>query len=114
MDVASLRRIWQNTTIPGVTWDVPVYEAFYREVRDVNASLPPHQRIRVLLGDPPVDWDRADRGGWIPASTGRLGWPTEDERYERARLALWTRSSEALQDLVDKCAAALGSERRVQ
>jgi hypothetical protein len=32
----------------------------------------------------------------------------------RARLALWTRSSEALQDLVDKCAAALGSERTVQ
>jgi hypothetical protein len=83
VDAASLRRIWQNTTIPGVTWDVPVYEAFYREARNVNASLPPHLRIRVLLGDPAVDWDRADRGGWIPASTGRLGWPTDDERYER-------------------------------
>jgi hypothetical protein len=83
VDAASLRRVWQNTTIPGVTWDVPVYEAFYREARHVNASLPPHQRIRVLLGDPAVDWDRADRGGWRPASTGRLGWPTDDERYDR-------------------------------
>ena len=27
-------------------------------VRRVNASLPPERRIRVLLGEPPIDWER--------------------------------------------------------
>lgn len=53
----SLRRIWQNTTQVEYEWDLPVYEDFFRTVRAVNASLPRSRQIRVLLGDPPVDWD---------------------------------------------------------
>jgi hypothetical protein len=57
-DVAedSLREVWQNTTIPNIGWDRPIYEEFFRAVRTVNASLPPARRLRVLLGDPPIDW----------------------------------------------------------
>lgn len=51
-----LREIWQNTTVPGPTWDVPIYEEFFREVRSVNGALPPSRRLRVLLGDAPIDW----------------------------------------------------------
>jgi hypothetical protein len=51
-----LRQAWQNTTQPHDVWDRPVFEGFYREVRDLNASLPKDRQIRVLLGDPPVDW----------------------------------------------------------
>jgi hypothetical protein len=51
-----LREVWQNTTVPGPTWDLPIYEEFFREVRSVNAALPPSQRLRVLLGDAPIDW----------------------------------------------------------
>ena len=54
----SLRRVWQNTTQVEYEWDLPVYEEFFRTVRTVNASLPPTRRLRVLLGDPPVDWDK--------------------------------------------------------
>jgi hypothetical protein len=53
----SLRRIWQNTTQVEYEWDLPIYEDFFRTVRTTNASLPRLRQIRVLLGDPPVDWD---------------------------------------------------------
>lgn len=52
----SLRRVWQDTTQAWV-WDTPNYEAFFRAVRAVNASLPRARQLRVLLGDPPIDWD---------------------------------------------------------
>jgi hypothetical protein len=51
-----LRRVWQDTTIPHTLWDLPVYEQFFRAVRALNATLPPERRLRVLLGDPPIDW----------------------------------------------------------
>jgi hypothetical protein len=37
-------------------FDLPIYEEFFRAVRDVNRLLPAGQRLRVLLGDPPIDW----------------------------------------------------------
>ena len=54
----SLRQVWQNTTQPHTVWDAPIYEEFYRAVRAVNASLPKERQLRVLLGDPPIDWER--------------------------------------------------------
>jgi hypothetical protein len=53
-----LRRVWRNTTQPHQVWDRAIYEEFFRAVRAVNRSLLPERRLRVLLGDPPVDWDR--------------------------------------------------------
>jgi hypothetical protein len=54
---SDLRPVWRNTSqSPLSTWDEPVYEQFYRTVRAVNAPLPLGRQIRVLLGDPPVDW----------------------------------------------------------
>src|ERR1022692_1203000 len=56
---ADLRPVWRNTTqSPAATWDEPVYEQFYRTVRAVNAALPAGRQIRVLLGDPPLDWSK--------------------------------------------------------
>jgi hypothetical protein len=52
----ALRRIWQDTTQPHDIWDKPIYEEFYRAVRALNSGLPKERRLRVLLGDPPVDW----------------------------------------------------------
>jgi len=51
-----LKRVWQDTTQAHGIWDVPIYEDFFRSVRAVNATLPAARRLRVLLGDPPVDW----------------------------------------------------------
>jgi hypothetical protein len=54
-----LRVVWRNTTqSPQSTWDAPMYEQFFRTVRAVNWPLKAGRKIRVLLGDPPVDWSR--------------------------------------------------------
>jgi hypothetical protein len=63
MDLAAvefdeLAQIWRNTLGGRVLWDAPVYEQFFRNVRLLNEGLPPDERIRVLLGDPDVDFDR--------------------------------------------------------
>jgi hypothetical protein len=49
-----LRQVWENTTIPGAIWDSPIYAEFFAAIRDVNRATGSH--VRVLLGDPPVDW----------------------------------------------------------
>lgn len=53
---SSLRLAWQNTTAPTAVCDKPIYEAFFRAVREVNGSLRPERQLRILLGDPPIDW----------------------------------------------------------
>src|SRR5262249_34962550 len=58
----TLRQIWQDTTQPHTLWDAPIYEEFFRTVRVVNMSLPRERQIRVLLGDPPVDWASVKTG----------------------------------------------------
>ena len=55
LSAASVRRVWQDTTQVGA-WDAPMYERFFRAVRDANADRSPAARIRILLGDPPIDW----------------------------------------------------------
>ncbi len=65
---ADLRHVWQDTTQFSGVWDRPIYGDFFRVVREVNASLPPARRLRVLLGDPPVDWDLVRRIEEGPAS----------------------------------------------
>lgn len=53
-----LKQIWRNTTVTGgnPVWDAPVYEQFFRIVREINRSHHSGKQIRVLLGDPPIDW----------------------------------------------------------
>ena len=53
-----LRKVWTDT----VGW-IPVvsaigYANFFAEVRGVNRSIPPEQRIHVWLGEPVIDWSR--------------------------------------------------------
>ena len=49
-----LRPVWRDMF--GWGFDMPIYEQFFRTVRAINRTLAPAQRLRVLLGDPPVDW----------------------------------------------------------
>jgi hypothetical protein len=63
---ADLRPAWQNTTqSPSETWDAPVYEQVYRTVRAVNWTRPAGRQIRVLLGDPPIDWATVTRASQL-------------------------------------------------
>jgi len=54
----TLKHVWQDTSQFEFEWDLPIYEDLFRVVREVNAKLPAARRMRVLLGDPPVDWTR--------------------------------------------------------
>ena len=53
-----LKHAWQDTTVTTSVWDRPIYEEFFRAVRAVNGGLPEGRRLRVLLGDAPIDWHR--------------------------------------------------------
>lgn len=69
---ADLRRAWRNTTVsPMSTWDEPVYEQVFRTVRAANWTLPPGKQMRVLLGDPPIDWAKITNGRQLGASFSR-------------------------------------------
>lgn len=57
VDDEQLRPVWRNTTqSPEQTWDQPVYEQLFRTQRATNWTLAPAKQIRVLAGDPPIDW----------------------------------------------------------
>ena len=51
-----LRHVWEDTTQVSGVWSHPMYEQMLAEVRSMNARLPPARHIRVVLGDPPIDW----------------------------------------------------------
>jgi hypothetical protein len=77
-----LRRVWQDTTQIEEAWDLPIYEEFFRAVRAVNESRPAHQRLRVILGDPPIDWATVRSGDDLNAWRDRDGHAVEVIRRE--------------------------------
>jgi hypothetical protein len=92
-DVADLelRRVWQDTTQIEEAWDLPIYEDFFRAVRNVNSSRRPEQRLRVLLGDPPIDWAAVRTGDDLKPWMDRDGHAVDVIRREvlsRGRRAL--------------------------
>jgi hypothetical protein len=50
-----VRPVWRDTSVLmcGLSG---FYDSFFSAVRDLNRSLPPNRRLRVVAGDPPVDW----------------------------------------------------------
>jgi hypothetical protein len=64
-----LRRVWQDTTQPTELADRTIYQDFFRAVAMLNRTLPERRRLRVLLGDPPIEWERvttaADFQRWL-------------------------------------------------
>jgi hypothetical protein len=89
---AALRDVWQNTTQVTPVWDKPIYEEFFRAVRAVNAKLPAERKLRVLLGDPPIDWDNiqtfADANTWMAARTSHPADVIRQEVLAKQRRAL--------------------------
>ncbi|MEQ1761434.1 MAG: hypothetical protein ABL986_24260, partial [Vicinamibacterales bacterium] len=91
---AEMRHIWDDTTqqqIPGPIWAGEIPALFHR-VRAINASRNAERRVRILLGDPPIDWagvkTAADFQPWLAQ---RDTFPAEMLRREviaRGRRAL--------------------------
>ncbi len=55
--LSEARQAWRNTTQP-MCGLASFYEQLFPLVRQVNATLPEGKRLRVLAGDPPVDWSK--------------------------------------------------------
>jgi hypothetical protein len=66
VDEYALAEAWLNTTVPNqISADVE----WFRQIRRINAKRPADRRLRLLLGDPPIDWSkvqtRADHFRWL-------------------------------------------------
>ena len=56
--IGQLQRAWQDVTATTEEFDTPLTEELYRAVRDVNAAAPGRRRLRIVLGDPPIEWEQ--------------------------------------------------------
>jgi hypothetical protein len=52
-----VRKVWRNTT-QSMCGTSGFFELFFPLVRAINQKLAPAKRLRVLAGDPPIDWDQ--------------------------------------------------------
>lgn len=52
---AELASVWRETG-QMLTWDSPVYEQFFATVRELNRRHVCRRPVRIVLGDPPIDW----------------------------------------------------------
>jgi len=90
--IMELREVWRNTTVLTGVWDAPIYQRFFADVRDVNQALPRSRRLRVLAGDPPIDWSRihdlADATPFLGARDTYFASMIEKEVLARGRRAL--------------------------
>jgi outer membrane protein OmpA-like peptidoglycan-associated protein len=86
-----LKEVWENTTQISGVWSSPIYENFFADVRAFNNTVPAARRIRVLLGDPPIDWKAItspadeDTNDWRDA---HFAWVVEREVMKKGRKAL--------------------------
>lgn len=53
---SEIAKVWRNTVNHTPTLMGVGYQTFFAQVRAVNQSLPPEQRIHVWLSEPPIDW----------------------------------------------------------
>jgi hypothetical protein len=56
---AQLQSIWRETDVM-FTWNAPMYQQFYETVRAVNQKHVCSHPVRIVLGDPPVDWSQIE------------------------------------------------------
>ena len=57
VNLEQLRRSWQDVLGAPNGIPVPPYHGLYAAVREFNRTRPKDRRIRILAGDPPIDWD---------------------------------------------------------
>ena len=86
VDDEALRHVWEDTTNVNSGWDRPIYKEFFQAVRAVDATLPPDRQLRVLLGDPPIDWETIHTRDKLRSAT-KAGGNYKEEVIRREVLA---------------------------
>jgi hypothetical protein len=89
--IEQVRKAWRNV-IGAVGPPSPVYEQFYKAVRDANMKRRGKHQLRILLGDPYGDWEKIkDAEDLGPYLTHRDEWYAQvvkDEVLAKHRRAL--------------------------
>ena len=65
-----VRKVWRNTT-QLMCGQSGFFEQFFPVVRAINQKLPTTKRLRVLAGDPPIDWDKVKTSEEAMSIVGR-------------------------------------------
>ena len=86
-----VRKVWRNTTQP--MCDLSGFFAqIFPLVRAINQKLPVGKRLRVLAGDPPIDWDQVktsqDRSKFVSMREDTIASVMEKEVLSKHRKAL--------------------------
>lgn len=61
VSLEQLASAWRDIGAVHLPWESPVYPVFFEHVRSVNEQLAKsgsRRRLRVLAGDPPIDWSK--------------------------------------------------------
>ena len=86
-----VRKVWRNTTVTmcGMSG---FFEQLFPLVRAINQKLPAGKRVRVLAGDPPIDWDQVknsqDAGVFLSKRDVSIASVMEKEVLSKHRKAL--------------------------
>jgi len=51
-----IREALENSAVATPVWDRSIFLEFFRAVRTLNQTLPAARRVRLLMGDPPIEW----------------------------------------------------------
>ncbi len=58
VEIQDIRKIWRESTqCIGSFGEAPVYLNLLKKIRNINLTLPNDKKIRVLGGDPSIDWN---------------------------------------------------------
>jgi hypothetical protein len=86
---AALSEAWQNTTVAN---QISADAEWFRTIRRINATRPANRRLRMLLGDPPIDWStvrtRDDHFKWLAQRDSYPAAVIQTEVLGRGRKAL--------------------------
>lgn len=57
VSASDVKHLWRDTT-KVASWESPIYANWLAAIRQVNQSLPPSHRLRVLAADTAIDWSQ--------------------------------------------------------
>jgi len=69
-----LESLWRETAVP-FTWNSPVYRQLLETIREINEKNLCDHKIRIVLGDPPLDWTK------IKTANDYAPWTNRDASY---------------------------------
>lgn len=77
-----VRKAWRNL-VGAIGPPSPVYESFYQAVREANVKRRNKRQMRIVCGDPYIDWDKVkDREDIAPFLGNRDEWYTQVVKEE--------------------------------